>query len=128
MQATHIPSAPTAPLRASSIASSSGGDRLRMKLLWIPHKDWPSLDGQRERWLLGTWPDSGDELHVLTWRPARDIGNPLSSFGWSNFRQGRITVHSRPRIPNMLGRHAIGRLGKDRPRGLRANEQLFRFY
>lgn len=127
MPATHIPSAPTAPSRAS-VAISSGGNRLRMKLLWIPHKDWPSLDGQRERWLLGSWPDSGDELHVLTWRPARDIGNPLSSFGWSNFRQGRITVHTRPRIPNLLGRHVMGRFSKDRPRGLRANEQLFQSY
>ena len=50
-----------------------------MKVLWIPHKDWPSLDGQRERWLLDSWPDCEDELHVLTWKPARDIGIPLSS-------------------------------------------------
>jgi glycosyltransferase involved in cell wall biosynthesis len=99
-----------------------------MKVLWIPHKDWPSLDGQRERWLLDSWPDSEDELHVLTWRPARDIGNPLSSLGWSTFRQGRVTVHSRPRIPNMVGRHVMGRFGKDNSRGLWINEQLFRFY
>jgi glycosyltransferase involved in cell wall biosynthesis len=99
-----------------------------MKVLWIPHKDWPSLDGQRERWLLDSWPDSEDELHVLTWQPARDIGNPLSSLGWSTFCQGRITVHSRPRIPNVVGRHAMGRFGKDSPRGLWINEQLFRFY
>jgi glycosyltransferase involved in cell wall biosynthesis len=99
-----------------------------MKLLWIPHKDWPSLDGQRERWLLDSWPDSEDELHILTWQPARDFGRPLSSFGWSNYRQGRITIHSRPRIPNVMGRHVMGRFGKDSPRGLWANEQLFRFY
>jgi len=99
-----------------------------MKLLWIPHKDWPSLDGQRERWLLDSWPDSEDQLHVLTWHPARDLGTPLSSFGWSSFRQGRITVHSRPRIPNVMGRHVMGRFGKDYARGLWANEQLFRFY
>jgi glycosyltransferase involved in cell wall biosynthesis len=99
-----------------------------MKLLWIPHKDWPSLDGQRERWLLDSWPNPEDELHVLTWQPARDVGNPLLSFSWSTNRQGRVTVHSRPRIPNLLGRHAIGRFGKDRARGLWPNEQLFRFY
>jgi len=101
---------------------------LNMKLLWIPHKDWPSLDGQRERWLFDSWPDSDDEMHVLTWQPARNCERPLSSFGWSTFRHGRITVHSRPRIPNVMGRHAIGRLGKDYARGLWANEQLFRFY
>ena len=99
-----------------------------MKLLWIPHKDWPSLDGQRERWLLESWPDSDDELHLLSWQPARGYGRPLSSFGWSTFRHGRITVHSRPRIPNVMGRHVMGRFGKEYPRGLWANEQLFRFY
>lgn len=99
-----------------------------MNLLWIPHKDWPSLDGQRERWLLESWPNSDDELHVLAWQPAQGYGKPLSSFGWSTFRQGRITIHSRPRIPNVMGRHAMGRFGKDYPRGLWANEQLFRFY
>jgi glycosyltransferase involved in cell wall biosynthesis len=99
-----------------------------MKLLWIPHQDWPSLDGQRERWLLDSWPDSDDELHILTWQPARGFGRPLSSFGWSTFRQGRITVHSRPRIPNVIGHHVMGRFGKDYARGLWANEQLFHFY
>lgn len=99
-----------------------------MKVLWIPHKDWPSLDGQRERWLLDSWPDSDDDLHVLTWQPARECRRPLSSFGWSTFRQERITVHSRPRIPNVMGRHVMGRFGKDYSRGLWANEQLFRFY
>jgi len=99
-----------------------------MKVLWIPHKDWPSLDGQRERWLLDSWPDSDDDLHVLTWQPARECRRPFSSFGWSTFRQGRITVHSRPRIPNVMGRHVMGRFGKDYSRGLWANEQLFRFY
>ncbi|HKS76237.1 MAG TPA: glycosyltransferase [Terriglobales bacterium] len=99
-----------------------------MKVLWIPHKDWPSLDGQRERWLLDSWPASDDDLHVLTWQPARDCRRPLLSFGWSTFRQGRITVHSRPRIPNVMGRHVMGRFGKDYSRGLWANEQLFRFY
>ena len=99
-----------------------------MKVLWIPHKDWPSLDGQRERWLLDSWPDSDDDLHVLTWQPARECRRPLSTFGWSTFRQGRITVHSRPRIPNVMGRHVMGRFGKDYSRGLWANEQLFRFY
>lgn len=101
---------------------------VHMKILWIPHRDWPSLDGQRERWLLDSWPDSDDELHILTWQPARDFGRPLSSFSWSTFRHGRITVHSRPRIPNVMGRHVMGRLGKDYARGLWANEQLFRFY
>lgn len=99
-----------------------------MKLLWIPHRDWRSLDGQRERWLLDCWPNSGDELHILSWQPARGYGEPLRSFNWSTFRHGRVTVHSRPRIPNVLGRHAIGRLGKEYSRGLWANEQLFRFY
>lgn len=99
-----------------------------MKLLWIPHKDWPSLDGQRERWLLESWPDSDDELHMLSWQPARGYGRPLSSFGWSTFQQGRVTVHSRPRIPNLMGRHVMGRFGKEYARGLWVNEQLFRFY
>ena len=99
-----------------------------MKILWIAHKDWLSLDGQRERWLLDSWPNSGDELHMLSWRPARGYGKPLLSFNWSTFRHGRVTVHSRPRIPNVFGRHAIGRFGKEYSRGLWANEQLFRFY
>jgi glycosyltransferase involved in cell wall biosynthesis len=99
-----------------------------MKLLWIPHRDWRSLDGQRERWLLDSWPDSDDELHILAWQPARGYGRPLSSFGWSTFRHGRITVHIRPRIPNVMGRHVMGRFGKDSARGLWPNEQLFRFY
>jgi glycosyltransferase involved in cell wall biosynthesis len=99
-----------------------------MKLLWIPHRDWPTLDGQRERGLLDSWPDSTDELHVLTWQPARGYGKPLSSFGWSTFRQGRITVHSRPRIPNVLGPHMMGRFGRDCYRGLWANKKLFRSY
>ena len=99
-----------------------------MKILWIPHKDWQSLDGQRERWLLDSWPDSDDELHILSWQPARGYGRPLASFGWSTFRHGRVTVHSRPRIPNVVGRHVMGRFGKDYARGLWANEQLFRFY
>lgn len=99
-----------------------------MKLLWIPHKGWPSLDGQRERWLLDSWPDSDDELHILSWQPARGYGRPLASFGWSTFRHGRMTVHSRPRIPNIIGRHVIGRFGRDYPRGLWANEKLFRLY
>jgi glycosyltransferase involved in cell wall biosynthesis len=99
-----------------------------MKLLWIPHRDWRSLDGQRERWLLDSWPDSDDELHILTWQAARGFGRPLSSFGWSTFRHGRITVHRRPRIPNLMGHHVMGRFGKDYAQGLWANEQLFRFY
>lgn len=99
-----------------------------MKLLWIPHRDWQTLDGQRERCLLDSWPDSTDELHVLTWQPARGYGRPLSSFRWSTFRHGRVMVHSRPRIPNVLGRHVMGRLGRDYSRGLWANEQLFRCY
>ena len=99
-----------------------------MKILWIPHKDWQSLDGQRERWLLDSWPDSDDELHILSWQPARGYGRPLASFGWSTFRHGRVTVHSRPRIPNVVGRHVMGRFGKDYARGLWANEQLFHFY
>jgi glycosyltransferase involved in cell wall biosynthesis len=107
---------------------STVSSHVHMKVLWIPHKDWPSLDGQRERWLLDSWPDSDDDLHVLTWQPARECRRPLSSFGWSTFRQERITVHSRPRIPNVMGRHVMGRFGKDYSRGLWANEQLFRFY
>jgi glycosyltransferase involved in cell wall biosynthesis len=99
-----------------------------MKVLWIPHKDWPSLDGQRERSLLDSWPDSDDELHILSWQPARGYGRPLASFGWSTFREGRIIVHSRPRIPNVMGPHVMGRFGRDYARGLWANEQLFRFY
>jgi glycosyltransferase involved in cell wall biosynthesis len=99
-----------------------------MKLLWIPHKDWPSLDGQRERKLLDSWPDSTDELHVLAWQPARGYGRPFESFRWSSFRQGRVTVHSRPRIPNVFGRSVMGRFANDYPRGLWANERLFRFY
>lgn len=99
-----------------------------MKLLWIPHKDWRSLDGQRERWLLDSWPDSDDELHILSWQPARGYGRPLSSFGWSTFQQGRVTVHSRPRVPNVMGRHVMGRFGKEYAQGLWVNEQLFRFY
>jgi len=127
MSVTHISNAPETRFRDSADRLSAAG-HLRMKVLWIPHKDWPSLDGQRERWLLDSWPESEDELHVLTWQPARDIGTPLSSLGWSTFRQGRITVHSRPRIPNVVGRHVMGRFGKDNPRGLWINEQLFRFY
>ena len=103
--------------------SSSASRRLHMKILWIPHLPWPALDGQRERRLLDSWPDSGDELHILTWQPAQGFGRPLSSLGWSTFRQGRTTVHSRPRIPNVMGRFA-----KNYARGLWANEQLFRFY
>jgi len=99
-----------------------------MKLLWIPHQDWLGLDGQRERCLLDSWPDSGDELHILTWQPARGFGRPLSSFGWSTFRQGCTTVHSRPRIPNVMSRYVMGRFAQDYARGLWANEQLFRFY
>src|SRR6266700_5246526 len=89
--------------------SSSASRRLHMKLLWIPHQDWLGLDGQRERCLLDSWPDSGDELHILTWQPARGFGRPLSSFGWSTFRQGCTTVHSRPRIPNVMSRYVMGR-------------------
>src|SRR5579884_854124 len=99
-----------------------------MKFLWIPHRNWPSLDGQRERSLLDHWPDSDDELHILTWQAVCGFGRPLSSLGWSNFRQGRITVHSRPRIPNVTSHYVMGRFAKDRARGLWANEQLFRFY
>ena len=110
-------------MRPCTLSASS-----RMKVLWIPHKDWPSLDGQRERWLLESWPDSEDELHVLSWQPARGFGRPLSSFNWSTFRNGRIRVHSRPRIPNVMGRHALGRFGRDRAQGLWLNQQLFRFY
>ncbi len=103
--------------------SSSASRRLQMKILWIPHLPWPALDGQRERRLLDSWPDPGDELHILTWQPAQGFGSPLASLGWSTFRQGRITVHSRPRIPNVMGRFV-----KNYARGLWANEQLFRFY
>jgi glycosyltransferase involved in cell wall biosynthesis len=94
-----------------------------MKILWIPHLPWPALDGQRERRLLDIWPDCGDELHILTWQPAQGFGNSLASLGWSTFQQGHITVHSRPRIPNVMGRFV-----KNYAHGLRANEQLFRFY
>ena len=127
MPVTHISTVPETRLRDSADGFGAA-KHLCMRVLWIPHKDWPSLDGQRERWLLDSWPDSEDELHVLAWQPAREIGNPLSSLGWSTFRQGRITVHSRPRIPNLVGRHVMGRFGKDNPRGLWINEQLFRFY
>jgi glycosyltransferase involved in cell wall biosynthesis len=113
---------------ALGLATNPQVSILHMKLLWIPHKAWPSLDGQRERWLLDSWPDCDDELHMLSWQPARGYGKPLASFRWSTFRHGRITVHSRPRIPNVMGRHFLGRFGKDYARGLGANEQLFRFY
>ena len=103
--------------------STSAPPRLHMKLLWIPHLPWPALDGQRERHLLDNWPDSDDELHILTWQPAQNFGSPLSSLGWSNFPRGRTTVHSRPRIPNVMGRFT-----RNYARGLWANEQLFRFY
>ncbi len=84
---------------------------------------WPALDGQRERCMLDNWPDSSDELHVLTWQPAQGFGRPLSSLGWSTFREGRATVHSLPRIPNVIGRFV-----KNYARGLRVNEQLFRYH
>jgi glycosyltransferase involved in cell wall biosynthesis len=95
----------------------------RLKLLWIPHMPWPALDGQRERRMLDSWPDSGDELHILAWQPAQGSGRPLASLGWSTFREGRATIHSRPRIPNVMGRFV-----NNYSRGLWANEQLFRFY
>ena len=94
-----------------------------MKLLWIPHLPWPALDGQRERRMLESWPDSDDELHVLTWQPAQGFGTPLRSLGWSTFREGRATVHSLPRIPNVIGRFA-----KNYARGLWLNERLFRYH
>lgn len=107
----------------SSSVSRRAARRGHMKVLWIPHLPWPALDGQRERRLLDIWPDSGDELHILTWQPAQGFGNALASLGWSNFRQGRVTVHSRPRIPNVMGRYV-----KNYAHGLWANEQLFRLY
>lgn len=103
--------------------AASAARRRHLKLLWIPHLPWPALDGQRERCLLDNWPDADDELHILTWQPAQGVGRPLASLGWSTFRHGRITVHSRPRIPNVLGR-----VVKNYAHGLRSNEQLFRFY
>lgn len=111
----------TAP--AQQHHSSSASRRLHMKILWIPHMPWQALSGQRERHLHDSWPDSDDELHILTWQAAQGFGSPLSSLGWSTFQQGRTTVHSRPRIPNVMGRFT-----KNYARGLWANEQLFRFY
>ena len=84
---------------------------------------WPALDGQRERRLLDSWPDAGDEFHILTWHPPQGFGKPLASLGWSTFTEGRATVHSRPRIPNVLGRFT-----KNYARGLWANEMLFRHH
>src|SRR2546421_9344787 len=111
----------TAP--AQQHHSSSAPRRLHMKILWIPHMPWQALMGQRERHLLDSWPDSDDELHILTWQAAQGYGSPLSSLGWSTFPQGRTTGHTRPRIPNVMGRFT-----KNYARGLWANEQLFRFY
>jgi glycosyltransferase involved in cell wall biosynthesis len=84
---------------------------------------WPMLDGQRERRMLAHWPRSGDELHVLTWKPVVGFGNPLSSLGWSTFREGDVIVHSAPRLPNLRGRFT-----GNYARGLWANELLFRAY
>jgi glycosyltransferase involved in cell wall biosynthesis len=83
---------------------------------------WPELDGQRERRMLDSWPDSADELHLLTWQPARGFGRPLASLGWSMFQEGCVTVHSLPRIPNLLGRFT------NNARGLWANERLFHYH
>jgi glycosyltransferase involved in cell wall biosynthesis len=94
-----------------------------MKILWIPHLAWPELDGQRERRLLSGWPDQGDEIHVLTWRPVRGFGRALDSLRPLTFRDGRVVVHSLPRLPNVLGR-----VSDNYAHGLWANEQLFRFY
>lgn len=102
---------------------SNASHRQHMKILWIPHLPWPALNGQRERRLLDIWPNSEDELHILTWQPAQGFGRQFASLGWSTFQQGRITVHSRPRIPNVMGRYT-----KNYARGLWANEQLFRNY
>jgi len=104
-------------------SSASAVRQTHLKLLWIPHLPWPALNGQRERRLLDIWPDGDDELHILTWQPAQGFGNSLTSLGWSNFKQGRITVHSRPRVPNVMGRYL-----NNYARGLWANERLFRFY
>jgi len=71
--------------------------------------------------MLESWPNSSDELHILTWQPAQGFGRPLASLGWSTFKAGRATVHSRPRIPNVMGRYI-----KNYKHGLRANERLFR--
>jgi glycosyltransferase involved in cell wall biosynthesis len=103
--------------------SANASHRQHLKILWIPHLPWPALNGQRERRLLDIWPNSDDELHILTWQPAQGFGKQLASLGWSTFQQGRITVHSRPRIPNVMGRYT-----KNYARGLWANEQLFRNY
>ena len=94
-----------------------------MKILWIPHMAWPALDGQRERRMLSHWPDAGDELHVLTWLPARGFGNRLASLGKSTFKEGNLVVHCFPRVPNVVGRFA-----QNYARGLWANEVLFRSY
>jgi glycosyltransferase involved in cell wall biosynthesis len=85
--------------------------------------EWRALDGQRERRMLDSWPDSGDELHILTWQQARDSAQPLASFAWSTFQEGCVSVHKLPRIPNLLGRFT-----NNYARGFWANEQLFRYY
>jgi glycosyltransferase involved in cell wall biosynthesis len=73
--------------------------------------------------MLESWPDSGDELHILTWQPAQGFGRPLSSLRSATFRAGRAMVHSRPRIPNVMGRYT-----NNYARGLWANERLFRYH
>lgn len=84
---------------------------------------WRTLNGQRELRLLEAWPQNDDEIHVLTWQPARGYGQLLESLGWSNFAFGRATIHCRPRIPNPLGR-----VTKNYAHGLWVNEKLFQAY
>lgn len=92
-----------------------------MRILWVPHLPWALMQGQREWHLIKRLLGRGHEIHVLTWEAIGGTDALLRSMLPATVRDGLLTIHRAPRIPN-----PIGRLTGDYSRGFRPNEWLFR--
>ncbi len=92
-----------------------------MNVLWIPHQPWAELDGQREGHLIRRLLVDGHGVHVLTWESFRGLRSLVKTLGSWARRDGGLTLHHFPRIPNLYSR-VSGRYS----RGLPLNEWLMR--
>jgi glycosyltransferase involved in cell wall biosynthesis len=92
-----------------------------MRILWIPHLSWALMQGQREWHLIKRLIARGHEVDVLTWEAIGRTDALFRSLSSRTERDGGLTIHRAPRIPN-----PIGRLTGDYSHGFPPNEWLFR--
>src|SRR5437899_3660477 len=94
-----------------------------MRILWIPHRPWALMQGQREWHLINRLLLRGHEIDVLTWEAIGAAGALLRTFGSRTVRNGSLTIHRASRLPS-----PIGVVTRDYSRTFRPNEWLFRHH